>query len=460
MTKKNKGSAANSVAANNRVSQSRTLNSKIRGRGDYDLSSPTLDKLTTAVQHIDSRIKKMEGSTGGMKSSVGQAASLAGRAAGTLLGNSNLGQLAAEKLAGYFGYGDYDVHRNSLMGKGADVGLTFEKDGRRGTRIIEREYIGDLRAGGTIVNGASTFNIQGFPINPGMPQTFPWLSSIAQQFEEYRPNGIIFEFISTSSVYNGTSQALGVVVTATDYDPSDALYVNKLQMESADYSMSCKASDNLLHGIECDPKERGDAVLYVRSSGVPSTDNVKFYDLGIFQIATQGMSVAGVTLGEVWVSYDITFYKKQLLNGILGNNVYTSIARSLLTPTAAVPFSTSVAKSGSFALDIASNGTVTFPSFITAGVYSVEFFTDQVTVNPGQLQFTTFANCTNISASYIGSTLAASSVWNAANSFSRIILRIDGVNASFRCEASGYTWGGSGSTNLLVTQLPLVPSVQ
>jgi hypothetical protein len=46
------------------------------------------------------------------------------------------------------------------------------------------------------------------------------------------------------------------------------------------------------------------------------------YDLGNFQLATQGVSAAGVTLGELWVSYDITFYKKQLTGGVLGNDIF------------------------------------------------------------------------------------------------------------------------------------------
>jgi hypothetical protein len=99
---------------------------------------------------------------------------------------------------------------------------------------------------------------------------------------------------------------------ATDYDSLDPLYVSKQVMENADYACSSVPSSNLLHGIECDPRERPLEVLY--TSLRPTQP--QFSSLGNFQIATQGCSTAGTTLGELWVSYDITFYKKQLTSAV------------------------------------------------------------------------------------------------------------------------------------------------
>jgi len=65
-----------------------------------------------------------------------------------------------------------------------------------------------------------------------------------------------------------------------------------------------------MHGIECDSRERPIQVLYTNSLG---NSDAKFSSLGNFQICTQGMSAANVNLGELWVSYDVTFYKKQQL---------------------------------------------------------------------------------------------------------------------------------------------------
>jgi hypothetical protein len=95
---------------------------------------------------------------------------------------------------------------------------------------------------------------------------------------------------------------------ATDYDVNDPSYSSKQVMENADYACSSVPSSNLLHGVECDPKERPLDVMYT----TPRAGQLNFSTLGNFQIASQGCSTAGTTLGELWVSYDITFYKKQL----------------------------------------------------------------------------------------------------------------------------------------------------
>jgi len=84
-------------------------------------------------------------------------------------------------------------------------------------------------------------------------------------------------------------------------------------MENADYSCSTKPSNSLIHGLECDPRERPTAILYTSTTnGAPVTST----SLGKFGIATQGCSVANVTLGELWISYDLTFYKKQIDNSL------------------------------------------------------------------------------------------------------------------------------------------------
>jgi len=136
---------------------------------------------------------------------------------------------------------------------------------------------------------------------------------MANLYDQWEPNGIVFEYVSTSSEYNGSSQALGAVIMATDYDSYDPVYGSKQAMENADYACSTKPANGLLHGIECDPNERPTPLLYTSTvNGAPLTST----NLAVFQVATQGCSTAGVTLGELWVSYDITFYKKQIYDNI------------------------------------------------------------------------------------------------------------------------------------------------
>lgn len=242
-----------------------------------------------------------------------------GRDIGGILGFAPLGERIGGAIGRLFGKGDYSVLGNSLMesyGKpaaGPPPPALF-RSGKRGTRIVEREYIGDIRSG-SLTDGSSIFNNNSFAINPGVSTTFPWLSKVARQFDQWEPHGIVFEFRSTSSEYNGSTQALGTVILATDYDAVDSPYTSKVLAENSDYAMSVKASDCAIHGIECAPGERPSTVLFTRAADRPPGTDPRLYDLGLFQIATQGMSAANVNLGELWVSYDITFYKKQLNSG-------------------------------------------------------------------------------------------------------------------------------------------------
>lgn len=80
------------------------------------------------------------------------------------------------------------------------------------------------------VNGLS---FGGASINPANRELFPWLSSIAGQFEEWVPHSIKFRFKTTSTdlAGAGTNPALGTVIMATDYNPYNALFASKQQME-------------------------------------------------------------------------------------------------------------------------------------------------------------------------------------------------------------------------------------
>jgi len=237
-------------------------------------------------------------------------------------GGAALGMKAGDFLNRIVGKGDYTIQGNSLMRgnlqKSSQIPF-FTPDGKRGLRVTEREYLGDIRSG-ALVSGSSGFSLDTFAINPGLASTFPWLSSLANNFDQWQPNGIVFEFRSTSSTFNGTSQALGTVIAATEYDVVDLPFSTKVEMENSDYAMSCAASESMIHAIECSPKERQRQLYSIRNGAVPSNDIQRNYDLANFQIATQGMSTAGVNLGELWVSYDITFYKKQLFTS-LGNQI-------------------------------------------------------------------------------------------------------------------------------------------
>lgn len=279
----------------------------LRGRGDY---STEVHSVKNPLERVERKIDHLEKALVRNPLSKRDAAGTIGRTLGNFVGQGDLGALAGSSLAKYFGHGDYKLTSNSLMTGTSATGAKFSNSGRRGTRIQEREYLGDI-VSGALTGSATDFDASAYILNPTNTDTFPWLSQIALLYDQWEPHGIVFEFVSTSSDYNGTSQALGAVIIATDYDSYDPPYTSKQQMENSDYACSTKPALSLVHGVECDPRERPTPILYTSTSnGAPTNSTL----LGSTTVATQGCSVAGVTLGELWISYDITFYKKQLPN--------------------------------------------------------------------------------------------------------------------------------------------------
>lgn len=241
----------------------------------------------------------------------------AGRLAGGLAGKAiagPVGGFVGEKLGGLahyigriFGSGDYisspSVNRNTIL----SPQIPSFKSGSSTVRIQHREFLGDVISSST----ANTFNVNSYSLNPGLSRSFPWLSSVCgSTFQQYRINGMVFEYRSTSSdALNSTNTALGTVIMCTDYDSADQPFTSKQQMENTEFGVSCKPSSNMIHAIECAPRLTTATELYIRAYNNPTGTDIRLYDWGKFYIATNGFQGTNVTCGELWVSYDVTFFK-------------------------------------------------------------------------------------------------------------------------------------------------------
>lgn len=271
----------------------------------------------------------------------------------------------------WFGNGDYTINTNSIIDNVADPGdLQTMTNGSIWTDFIYREYLGDILAP---VN-PSGFNVTAYDINPGLVQLHPWLAPIAQQFEQYEPMGIIFEYKSLLSDFS-SNQVLGSVMMATDYDPVDANYATKQELMNSQYSSQAKPTESLLHGIECDETQRPNKLLYVRSGTLPANDDIRDYDLGQFQIATQGLGVAAHTpIGSLYVHYHYRFYKQQLSNGLLQRGQLSSLFSNFSVAPNYTPWDSThkTWKWNSIGLTLEDDGfTVKFPPQITSGSWLI-----------------------------------------------------------------------------------------
>lgn len=264
------------------------------------------------------------------------------------------------------GRGAYTINKNILYDNYTGAPKFVENS--RAIRVCHKEYLGDISSS---INFSSTQ----YPINPGMVNTFPWLSTLAANFEQYQIQGMIFYFRSMSAeALNSTNTALGTIIMSTQYDALDTAFGSKYEMENWEYSSSAKPSSDQLHPIECDPRQTTIEHLYVRSGSVPSGADQRLYDLGTFTIASVGSQAAAV-VGELWVSYCVDLYKPLFEPG--SNLVYSAhytIPVGGITTSAyfgsSIPSPTSYVSGSNLAITF-TNTTMTFPNNIGSGVFLI-----------------------------------------------------------------------------------------
>lgn len=281
--------------------QKKTANARIArmsGQGDY-YSDHVLPYLQQIVP---------KGTFSGLGGKVGGFAGSTLGPTGSSLA-SQVGRKLGGGLAKLVGFGDYSVQSNSLFREGMAIkpGESVPSFGTLGreTRVMHREYITDIIAPAN----PQAFSNNAYRINPGDANTFPWLRSTARCYEEYKFNGLVFEFKTLASDISAGG-GLGSVIMATDYNALDDQYPDKFHMENAQYSVSAKPSVSQIHTIECASREQTTAMRYVRNGLTSSAGDARLYDLGTLQIATQGLpTTAGVVIGELWASYDVSLYK-------------------------------------------------------------------------------------------------------------------------------------------------------
>ena len=168
-----------------------------------------------------------------------------------------------------------------------------------------REFVSNITS--TILYGGATYTM-----NPAMP-AFTWLSKIASNFEEYQFKSLRFIYKPTSgSAIASTNNALGAVMMAAQYDVYDTDFANKVEMEGYAGCVSGSPSRQLVYHVQTKTRQNPLGVFYTRSSETTIGGDNRLYDLGRFVIATEGMQAAGITLGELWVEYEVDLMKPKI----------------------------------------------------------------------------------------------------------------------------------------------------
>lgn len=276
-------------------------------------------------------------------------------------GGAYLGGLAGDALSSWFGFGKYELNKNTLY-KGVMSGGPYPMHSAgEEFRVRKREFLFDVLSSGT----AGAFQLSTVALNPGLSSSFPWLSSIAQAFQEYEWEGLIFEFKSASAdaIASSVNTTLGTVMMATQYRSDQPSPGTKVDLLDIMWSSDCKPSCNFIEAVECDPRENPNAIQYVRTGAVPAGSDIKTYDIGELFVATNGFQGTNVNAGELWVSYDVVF-RKPASSAPAGTTIpvarYDFNSAITLTSMFGTTGETKTARYDNIGLNFATN-TITFP---------------------------------------------------------------------------------------------------
>jgi len=275
------------------------------------------------------------------------------------------------------GHGAYVVNKNSLMMGGDPPQIKTIKKGEA-TVICHREFIGYVTSSASNSALGSAFQVNNYIIQPGLSSTFPWLSGVADNFQEYEISGMVFEYKSRYSdavATSNTSGSLGIVAIGTNYNPISANFGTMQELLESEYSTDCKPSKDMIHAIECKRSETPVSRLYIRTGSVPAGADARLYDFCNVQIATEGCQANSAVLGEVWVSYEILLRKSIINTGIAGDSVLAD-KWQLTAPSGSAPLGTSQALVSGSTIGTTINGStgtvLTFPSWVTGGEWFVQ----------------------------------------------------------------------------------------
>jgi hypothetical protein len=218
------------------------------------------------------------------------------RKAGQYIGGQ-AGNIFGDMFSRVTGFGDYDVRSNSLVAP-----TVVPEFGPNSVRITHKEYLGN-------VDGSVAFKGLVYPLNPGISTTFPWLSAIARNYQQYRMNGLIFQYVSTSAFALGsTNSALGKVILATNYNAEDDPFISTVGMLATQFSNYARPADAIMHAIECAPTETASNVYYIRTDLDGKQKDLRLTDIGFTEIGVEGMQ-STTEVGGLWVTYDVTLMK-------------------------------------------------------------------------------------------------------------------------------------------------------
>jgi len=246
---------------------------------------------------------------------------------GTTWRSATKTQKTNRKRLGYYGRGSYSGAASAYMGRGAykSNGLitgsasTMPRmqniNDETGSLIVShRERLMDVFA-----PADSGFHQDVFTVSPGIEKTFPWLSQIAANYEEYEMVQCVFEYDGHSLVgINDALEVQGSLIMATQMNVKDKPFRDRHEMERFPHASKCAQHGSMAHGVECDPRKiQGDGHRYIRMGGLTKDEDARDFDHAKFSIGqfNTPAELTGKEIGQLFVYYTVKLMKPKISSG-------------------------------------------------------------------------------------------------------------------------------------------------
>jgi len=170
-----------------------------------------------------------------------------------------------------------------------------------------------IRTSLTSVSSISSFSlIDTFSVNPGLRGTFPWLSTIAANYDQYCLNSLSLEYVNAAPA---TRQ--GFIYMVPDYDVYDGAPSTPQgamnQMGSKSMPVWTSGSISLVMGAAMSVGPR----RFIRQAA--SSRDQSLTDVAKIHVFYSDLTSTDALPGQLWINYDVTLFAPQMIPSTLVN---------------------------------------------------------------------------------------------------------------------------------------------
>lgn len=328
----------------------------------------------------------------------------------------------------------------------------------RGDIIVEKaEYIGDL-----VPSTTGAFLSQVYNVNPGLTSVFPFLSGLAQQYEEYDPvyMQVILKTTSGYAMNNTTGNAaLGTMGITSVYNTytNTATLNSKVICESYDGATSGPPSKSQVIRLQTKNSRNPLDTYFTRAGPVPANQTSSMTDVCNLVIWSSGLqnTVANAPIAEIWIRYKIIL-KSPKPGSLLTTSPFVHAQCATATTSAYFGATRTLSAASNF-IPTFTGTTVTFPSDLPLGNYLLSYVaygTSTASVAGPNVAFTTNCALYNL---WINNTASALPSISATSTYMTTQVAFTVTGASPVLTFSGGTFPGSGTAQFVdftVTKIP------